>query len=94
MTDEERLVELWAEGKSGPCIAKAIGWDLGTVYRFAVSNRELCPARYFKLTEDERDAVVDMLGKGYMVSYIAAYIGVTPSAIYRYRQKLVREAKK
>lgn len=93
MTDEERLVELWAEGMSGPRIASEIGWGIWSVYGFAVSHRELCPARYNKLNEDERAAVADMLEKGYTVGYIAAYIGVTQSAIYRYRRKLAEEAK-
>lgn len=89
MTDEERIIDaMWADGHSGKAIANELGWKLDRVYGYVNRHRDRCPARYNKLTQEERDTVHAMMRDGSSIDEIALYLGTSRTTVYRNTREL------
>lgn len=88
MTAEERVVELWAAGKSGCAIAYEVGWTNQQVFNYASKHRDKCLPRIVMSTRDEREEMRRMVREGVPVKQIARHIGVSETTVYRATRKL------
>lgn len=88
MTTEERVIELWAEGKSACAIAHEVGWRTQRVFDFASKNRDKCMPRVILSTREEREEMRRMVREGVPVKQIARHIGVSETTVYRATRKL------
>ena len=85
LTDEQRALatRLWAEGRSIKFIARKLGVKPKQVSDFAINNRDACPHRWRRVSDETAEAMASMRRRGMTAGEVAEAMGVTRNTVYR-----------